>query len=1465
MFLLIEIGVYRNLYLHTAITLPRRRGVGGVMTNYFDGSRRGRDARYGASGAKLIKRRKTWKSRNAVSEIIGNMLILAITVIMFSGIFVFVASMDGPAEKVYTNFIGSVLLDDTGVNVKEIKIINKGGNPLEDHRTAIYLFVSDTAKSLKITDSDPTIGTTWNTGSTWIYKDLSGTTSDAEISVMIVDVQANTVVWEAKLQGADDSLGKPIIGSRGITSTNQPVAGSVYVGDFVRFFAHVSLPYGSIEPREVYVNASRLMGSGGEQIYLKNDGSGVYWSEASYPTSQSWNGKVVTFHADVNGETVSANFVVRVITGGSGPDGPLDDYDDDLVNGDYPSDASGGQSGGGNSRLGTTFYYIRNAVTNEITRNFQPGDKVMIEFYSNSMMNLALENSFEITHPYNGESLPQSKFSSAFTYGGLHSGFYRYVFTFTAPSDPLIYPLQILMKDYYGTNLNVKDSITVGGANYPIIEIYKWDEKNNSLIKTKDFTPSDRIYLKIVTLDTDSDITKVQVGTITISDYSGRYLIKSVPTVATKSPNAPAYDAPMSSLFKTSAAYGSTDSAKRVSDSDSAGVYTIYIELKAADLSWWLAKKNSYTLSLSFITESPGETYQNIATQFNVTAPLSLTDIVASIGTGAFTWSASGAQWENSKLVWFEKGTGSSAWGLTTIDGDSPAGPLAMALTDMNNDGIKDLLVAFQDPAVSIAWYRGLDVNGKSWSEMPNIIQVPFDAHPGEQANGGSSDRGLNNEDVLVYHNSQGFRADYKARNEICVAMEIGDFDGDGFTDIVASFAHAVVYTTASSRDDAERNPGKSQGMFFNRGVYVYWGSTDWKDRTTLGSTMDWASSSSTIKANDNNNPAILDLAVGDFNKDGCDDIVGVDETGKTYIWMSAWKESLNAPDRRHSTFASKPIMPSTVGGYDPWERMQRMPRVEVAQMDNQGYLDIIRTSTKNNAIYIIHTTGKDNAKAFTYPTKEYGTNELKPTATITHMDGGLSPEGWIKDLMGIDGDLETITEVYLESDLFTSVTGGKGEGDTTGRDLDLVKTANGATYNVDYGKTLHIRHFSTGTSDMGKTIIDATLNVKFSVDTGYDGLGEIQWFKEGDPSVKTGTGITPTGADHEMQKTYDLRSNGFRTAADINALNIEFKHTGSVGAVKIDAIWLEITYVEGMYLEWQFEIPNLPDRSIHTLEVTAHCNTEDESYKLMYSPDNMTWFSLGNIWGTEQRTYTYSLFHTSSSKYYLKIVDNNQTKIQSDNRSVCLNMVRITHYSPGVEWLASNMQSKTVDGLGSRYVTAIAIGDVGSNGAISTAGVSHAIDGYNDVVVATSWVGGTKTHTLLVLTGKSDGGLDGQMSIDTSGLAARAGAAGTYNSAAIALGDFDADYDLDIVLIIGFAPGKSGTPSIPTIWTYINEPQIGSWNFEEAPLSALGGDEAGINVVTGYVNLSLFFPFIGLAGIVVASITIERLAKRKR
>jgi hypothetical protein len=1462
------------------------------------------------SSSGTVSKRKDW-SRRGVSDVIGNLLILAITVTLFSSIFWFVSSMPGPSEKVYTDFSSSIIPNDDGAN---ISITNKGGEALENDRILIYLFDGDETHTYYISDSNPSIGDTWNIGSTWSIF-VEGITSSTPINVMIVDTKANTIVWQNNLQGSSTSTG-PIIGGRGITNTSQPVAGTIFAGNYVRFFAYVYLPvqYGTVDESSVKVNVSALTGlSTLGTITLKNDGSGMYWSEQSYPASIAWTGKYIYFSAsDSTGITTQVDYQVTVLQGGGGGgggggEGPLDQYSDYLVNGDYPPDASGGERGGGANQLGTTFYYIKRASDGTITRDFEPGEQVLIEFYSNTMLNLALANSFEMTHPYTGAALAdQSKYSSAFTYTGLYSGFYRYTYTFNAPTDPLKYPFQVLMKDYYGTNLNVRDSISVDGAIYPIIETYVLDSTNHTLIPTTNFVHTDTIYVKVITKDVDSDLSKVKVGVVEISDYSGRYLIRSAPATATAYPAAPGYVAPISSVYKTSS---STNSDARVADTDStgkAGEYTFYIQLKAADLGWWLPMKNSYTLKVTSLIDlgSPGqgETYYNIATQFNVTAPMSLTDIVASIGTGSYTWSSTGASWDNNKLKWFEKGVGSDAWGSHTIADPTYNGPLSMTLTDMDNDGIKDLVVAFQDSSVSLAWYRCENVEGTLWSETPNIIAMPFDAYAGTQAvtttqygHGiyGTNDKGIPNEDATLwipagttlggsgwfgYTFPGGFVTrssdiDFSpiSTNELCVSMETGDFNGDGYTDVVASYAHTVVYSTASSESDAKSHPEESQGMFFNRGVYVFWGGHGWT-KTALGGTMNWASTSgSAPKCNSDDNPAILDLAVGDFNKDGCDDIVGVDETGKTYIWMSAWKESVLTSDPYTNAFSASPIIPdvtSTVGGYKPFDHTQRTPHVEVAQMDNKGYLDIIRTSTKNNAVYVIHTTGKDTALTYSYPTTEYGTNATKTSAAITHTNNGKDGSGYYIDLTGIDANVETITEVYLESDIFRSEPQAKGLNDTTGQLLANVQKSDGVAYNVAPAplNQMLLQSFYVNPSDYGKTVASVTLHVQYSADSGYNGNANVLWSTNGVNYVSTG--IKPSSSVLNVHATYNLYANGVDTVGELLSLEIAFQNTGSAGAVRFDAVWLEVTYAEGRYLEWQYETPNQPMSSIHNLTIVARCSSADEQYNVSYSWDNSTWFFAGTIQGTTQTTYNFNLYYSSNSKYYFRIDDVNRATGQTENRSLIINMFRVGHYSPGVEWIAGNLKtSETIPSPGGSnyFISALAVGDVGRSSADSSSGASHMTDGLNDVVVATTKVGeGTSTYTLFVST-QTAGELDPWKNIPTPTMAGMVGSSTLYDSANIALGDFDADYDLDICLVIGFAPGMSGTPTMPTIWLYYNEPQIGSWSFTEKPLSALGANEAGINIETGDVNLSILFPIFGLAGVVVASAAIERLGRKQK
>jgi len=101
------------------------------------------------------------------------------------------------------------------------------------------------------------------------------------------------------------------------------------------------------------------------------------------------------------------------------------------------------------------------------------------------------------------------------------------------------------------------------------------------------------------------------------------------------------------------------------------------------------------------------------------------------------------------------------------------------------------------------------------------------------------------------------------------------------------------------------------------------------------------------------------------------------------------------------------------------------------------------------------------------------------------------------------------------------------------------------------------------------------------------------------------------------------------------------------------------------------------------------------------------------------------------------------------------------------------------------------------------------------------------------------------------------------YNTRNVEVGDVDGDYDLDIVLVIGYAPGKSGGSS-PTLWLLENEPLPGGWQFDDRPINVLATGESAINVVTGYVDLTIFIPFLGIIGIVIAEAVTERF-RRKR
>jgi hypothetical protein len=893
------------------------------------------------SSPSVFHKKKAW-SRYGVSEIIGSLLILAITVTLFTSILYFVSSMPGPQEKVYTDFVSTASVDYAN-DKAYVNITHKGGETLSDYKTNIYIFQDNTPRTYHISDSNPSIGDTWTAGATWT-KVIPSVYINTSLSVMIVDREANTVVYTSSLIGGQQAaMANPIIGDRGLSPS------PAYVGDKVKFYVTVTSPYSTLDRNSVYINATSL-GLGNIKLTDANLDN-VYWSDETtkYTTTTAWNGATVIVNANntagAHSEQRMVLTVLPAISGGSG-ENPYADYPESLLNGTYPADASGGEAGGS---VGITFYYIKNSK-GEITRNFTAGEMVTIEFWSDTIQNAGLQNLVNVIHPLTGDPLSPQSSSTAFTYQGAYNTFRKFVYNFTAPSAGYVYSLQIKIKDNVGTGTNIADSIVVDGKTYPSLATYKLDASTGRLIKTSVFNHTDTVYLLINTKDVDLSASTVSLNDLQVSDFSGTYVVQKSAPPYTNPPTYSDTSKPISSVFKTDGIW-STPGYEGTTN----GVYTFYMDLFDAYQGWWLPGTNTYTLKINTFMDQGtgatgiGEAYYYLSCQFTVTAPLSTTDILASLGSGSFSWSASGASWTDNKVVWYQ---GGDQWDYKVIDAAPSAGPLALGLFDINGDGRNDAVVGSQSStSANIVYYANEKVDGSSWSSK-RIIASAFDAKDGPDYSTtnrnyggyswtGSTSTGNENEDATIWCAANHVNMfvttyggkNYYSLNEICSQIAVADFDGDGDGDIVASFIHVVVYTTADDPDEATSL--NSFGMFFNRGIYVFWNDGNQWTKTTLSTTMDWKTNGT---ANANGNPAASDLAVGDLNQDGYPDVVAVYQDGTTRVWLNQWtSQTGDHLARETGTFGAGSCLllagSLNVGGHNPWEHSvasEYLPVVEV-------------------------------------------------------------------------------------------------------------------------------------------------------------------------------------------------------------------------------------------------------------------------------------------------------------------------------------------------------------------------------------------------------------------------------------------------------------------------------------------------------------------------------------------------------
>src|SRR6266571_1430789 len=482
------------------------------------------------------------EDESGISEVIGTILILAMTVVLFSTIIIWVSSIPTPVSQgrldvasemdpIY-NGAGS----EIGVNVT---LTHQGGEALQPTPTIIYVTSqrgSNPAKTdvqrlhlynkLLATPSGIIDGTdiVWNVGERWGYKNFTLRSTD-QITITIVDTLKSVVLWTALLTPPAGSR-PPVFVDKwadGLYSTTaiDPVQSGI--GFFV--FAQVADPDGDLNVNSVYATITAWYGTGDPCAQpQKMTDNGVYPDRAagdgifslgglscmkSPHPSLSWDSSIVLFNAtDKKGHATQSRMILSVVQGPTGGGG-------------------GGTNGTGrpanlrwNGRQG---YNIFNAsqwdqfkYTAVETRTFKANDEVVVVVGSLDLENTFDTDRFTLYDPFSGfpsqpvvygtsksvspTTTPST--SQAFTFLEFVNGYYIYAFRF---------------------KLNATDSITITDTDgycrdFPQVQTFK-DSGFAQAATT--FKSTDVVYVQVKMFTTDATLTNVVFGNVIIKDYAG--------------------------------------------------------------------------------------------------------------------------------------------------------------------------------------------------------------------------------------------------------------------------------------------------------------------------------------------------------------------------------------------------------------------------------------------------------------------------------------------------------------------------------------------------------------------------------------------------------------------------------------------------------------------------------------------------------------------------------------------------------------------------------------------------------------------------------------------------------------------------------------------------------------------------------------------------------------------------------
>ncbi len=302
--------------------------------------------------------RKKPFDHSGVSEVIGTILVLLITVILFSTIILWVYTIPTPSASGRVSFDGGL----EGIYVAGdwdgayINLTHLGGDDLFEGPTRIYLTIDDQTEVLRtrgefydidngyynyygVDGSDAT----WNIGEMWSYRsNKTLIKKSAAVSVMVVDLDKGLVLWNEALLGvAGDQA--PIFLDKWVDSDNSTATRDpVKVNDTFALYAKVVDPDSDLNAQSVWayltfltsedLRYTQLLDNGNTSVGDRVPGDGIFSRSLAYQANASWDGGIIILNAtDMEGNEMVSRLILQIAQPGPpGPPGPQGQIEGEL-------------------------------------------------------------------------------------------------------------------------------------------------------------------------------------------------------------------------------------------------------------------------------------------------------------------------------------------------------------------------------------------------------------------------------------------------------------------------------------------------------------------------------------------------------------------------------------------------------------------------------------------------------------------------------------------------------------------------------------------------------------------------------------------------------------------------------------------------------------------------------------------------------------------------------------------------------------------------------------------------------------------------------------------------------------------------------------------------------------------------------------------------------------------------------